>query len=526
MRFISRPSIVRKGFCAIAPAMTEPTPNKTGTATGIDAASQVGSSDDLSDQVRRAVMWRTGTQIVSQAISWTATLMVIRILNPADYGLFAMAQVMMTFLDFLNGYGFASALIQSKHVSRQAIRQALGLAMLLNAGIATLQFSLASTVAAYYGKPEVAELLHYLALIYLTTPFIIIPEVMLSRSLDFKRQAIVNLTAAMVGATVSLSCALLGFGVWTLIYAPMALFLTRAIGLTIAARLFILPSFNFRGAGATLKFGLAMMGSHLFWVVQSQSDIFIAGRRFDAHDVGLYAEALFLTQLVMSKFVPPLNQVAFPAYARLQDDPVALRTNFLGSIRLIMLVTAPIFLGIVASATPLVELLFGTKWLEMAPIMQVLGLAMPVMTLQILFAPVNNALGRPDVTMRASMVGALCFASAFIVGSSYGIAGLALAWLLASPVLLIATILLSSRLTGIGVEAVVGAAMPAIISAATMAAMVWLADHMLAPHMAPLPHVLLLVGLGGISYIALAWSFQRATVTRLYSLVRSRQPSA
>ena len=78
-------------------------------ATGDTASAE--SKAGLSGQVRRAIFWRTGTQILSQIISWTVTLIVIRILNPADYGLYAMAQVMMTFLDFLNGYGFASALI-------------------------------------------------------------------------------------------------------------------------------------------------------------------------------------------------------------------------------------------------------------------------------------------------------------------------------------------------------------------------------------------------------------------------------
>ncbi|MEQ1689242.1 MAG: lipopolysaccharide biosynthesis protein [Sphingopyxis sp.] len=474
---------------------------------------------DLGGQVRNAVFWRTGTQIVSQTISWTATLLVIRILNPADYGLFAMAQVMMTFLDFLNGYGFASALIHSKEVSKQAIRQALGLAMLLNGGIAALQFAMAPAVAAYYGKPEVEGLLHFLAFIYLATPFIIVSEVMLSRGLDFKKQAIVNLSAAMVGAGVSLSCALLGFGVWTLVYAPMALFATRAIGLTIAAKLFILPSFNFRGSGSTLKFGLAMMGSHMFWVMQSQSDIFIAGRRFDAHDVGLYAEALFLTQLVMAKFVPAINQVAFPAYARLQDQPDALRWSFLSAVRLIMLVTAPIFIGIAASASPLVETLFGAKWLDMAPLMQLLGLAMPLMTLQILFAPMNNGMGRPDISMRASAIGALCFASAFLVGSGFGTMGLAVAWLVAAPALLIATILLSGRLTGIGIGDVFGAAAPALLCAFAMGAAVVGVDSLLPAHLRSWVHLAMLVAAGGITYLALAWLVQRETLHRLIALV-------
>src|SRR3546814_12401963 len=59
------------------------------------------------DRVRRAVIWRSGSQIVAQIITWSVTLIVIRLLDPADYGLFAMTQVVLSFLAFLNGWGFA-----------------------------------------------------------------------------------------------------------------------------------------------------------------------------------------------------------------------------------------------------------------------------------------------------------------------------------------------------------------------------------------------------------------------------------
>jgi O-antigen/teichoic acid export membrane protein len=480
----------------------------------------------LGGQVRQAVFWRTGTQIVSQAISWTATLIVIRLLEPADYGLFAMAQVMMTFLDFLNGYGFASALIQSRDLAEKAIRQALGITILLNCSIAAIQIAIAPAVAAYYGKPEVADLLHLLAFVYIATPFIVVPEVILSRGLDFKKQAIVNLTAACVGASVSLGCAMNGFGVWTLIYAPLALVFTRAIGLTIAAKLFVLPSFDFRGAGGIAKFGGALMASHLFWVIQTQSDVFIAGRIYSAYDIGLYAQALFLTQLVMSKFVPALNQVAFPAYARLQDDLPSLRWGFLGSVRLITLVTAPIFLGIAAAAAPLVEVIFGAKWLVMAPLMHLLGFAMPMMTLQILFAPLHNALGRPDLTVKSAFCGAVLFTTAFYIGAQQGLMGLAIAWLVASPLLLLATIWLGRGLTGIKLADVAAAAAPGISCAVTMGAIVWIFDMVAAPHIGPLPHLALLVLLGVASYAVLARMFQRSTVDRLAGLLRRREAAA
>ena len=477
---------------------------------------------NLGAQVRRAVFWRSGSQILSQIISWSVTLIVVRLLAPADYGLFAMAQVMMTFLDFLNGYGFASALIQSEHVDRRAIRQALGIMMLLNGGIAALQFAMAPMVAAYYGKPEVASLLHVLAFIYLATPFIIVPEVLLSRQMDFKRQAIANLLAAIVGAAVALSCAIAGFGVWTLVYAPVALFFTRAIGLTIGARMYLLPTFDFRGAGHIVRFGGALMISHLFWVIQSQGDVFIAGRLFSAHDVGLYAEALFLTQLVMSKFVPPLNQVAFPAYAQLQHDPPAIRYAFLRTVQLVLLVTAPIFLGIVATAPVLVEVIFGQQWLEMAPLMQIIGLAMPLMTLQILFAPVSNALGRPDVSMRVSMAGAVIFLAAFLIGAQWGITGLAYAWLAAAPLQLLVTILLAGQVSGIGLVSVLRASLPAFASAAIMAAtLAWL-DDLAHPHLPALPHLALLIAAGALIYLLLTRALQWEAATRLIAIIRGR----
>ena len=63
-----------------------------------------------------------------------------------------------------------------------------------------------------------------------------------------------------------------------------------------------------------------MAAGQLFWFLQSQADVFIAGRQFSAHDLGIYTTSLFLTQIFVSKFVPPLNEVAFSAYARIQHD--------------------------------------------------------------------------------------------------------------------------------------------------------------------------------------------------------------
>lgn len=479
----------------------------------------------FTQRVRSALIWRSGSQILAQIITWASTFIVINLLNPADYGLFALTQVVLAFLSFLNGYGFANALVQSETVEPRRLRQAFGMLLLLNGGLAALQLAGAPLAAAYYGQPIVADLLRVQALIFLATPFIALPEVMLSRRLDFRRQALVNMVAAVVGAVTALGGALSGWGVWTLVYAPIALFWTRAIGLTLIARVLVWPTFDFRGCGNLLTYGTAVLASQFFWLIQTQADVLIAGRRFALAELGLYTTALFLTQLIATKFVPPLNDVAFPAYARIQRDAGAVRWHFLKSMRLILLVTAPLYCGLAVSAAPLIATLLQPKWQAMVPFVQLLAFAMPFTTMQILFAPVTNALGQPRTALYCALAGAIIFPAAFLLGAQFGIMGLAWAWLGAAPCLLLVTAQLSRRATGASLSDIARAALPGLGWALTMAGLVTALDTMTAVGSWSAPvRLATLIAFGGASYAALLAAFERDTVNELWRLVK-RQPA-
>src|SRR3546814_13491201 len=99
-----------------------------------------------------------------------------------------------------------------------------------------------------------------------------------------------------------------------------------------------------------------------FWFIQSQSDVFIAGRQLGAHDLGLYTTTLFLTQILAAKFVPPLNEVAFAAYSRIQADRDRMSGAFLKATRLVMLAALPFYFGLAATAEPLILTLLRPKW--------------------------------------------------------------------------------------------------------------------------------------------------------------------
>lgn len=466
-------------------------------------ASGTKPATSLAAQVRTAVIWRSGSQVLTQIVSWASTLIVIRLLAPEDYGLFAMAQVMLTLLSTLNGWGLASALIREEHVSEERLRQTLGMLILLNCGLALAQFLAAPLVALWFDQPQVADLLRVQSLLYLAVPFCALPHAILSRQMEFRRPAQVRLAAALAGATTALTGALSGWGVWTLVSAPMVMLLTEAVGMTWAARAPIRPSFRFAGAGHIAGFGGVMTATQIFWFVQSQADVMIAGRVLDPHHLGVYTTGLFLAQLLAAKFVPPINEVAYAAYSRQQGEGMADQgaAALLATVRLVMLVGLPAYAGIAVVAPVLVPVLLGEKWLGIVPLLPVLSGAMAMLTLQILFAPATNARGFPGIALKVTMLGAGVMPCAFLIGSQWGAIGFAWGWVGGMAVLTAATIHLSRGVLGLALSGLLRAILPPLAAALVMAAGVALALRFMPPVM-PLAALAGAVALGVALYLA------------------------
>ena len=484
-----------------------------------DTAAQ-GAPEGFAARVRNALAWRWGSQLLAQVITWGSTLIVVRLLDPADYGLFAMSQVVVTALTFLNGWSFASSLIQADEVGEREIGQAFALLLVTNGTLAVIQLLIAPLVADYYGQPEVAQLLRVQALIFIMVPFTALPTALLARRLAFRGQGIANLVSAAAAASTALVLAWLGQGVWALIYAPIAGYLVRAIIMTFVARLWVKPVFDLKGAGRMIGFGGALTLCQLFWIIQSQSDIFIAGRVFSIHDLGLYSEALFLTLIVSGRFIPPLNEVAFPAYAELHKSGRSLGPYFERVLQSVLLVVTPIYIGLSLTAPEAILVLFGPKWVEMAPIVSGLALVMPMMAVQIICSPTVTATGRERVYLATSIAGAAIFATAFFIGVRFGPQGLVHAWWVGAPLLLAFTLALTLPRIDLPVLRLALAVAPPLIACLAMAAVVVLLRIALPAQMSPFLKLALLAGAGAATYIALLYAVWPDVVRRSLAMLR------
>ena len=490
-------------------------------------ATQTQDSDSagFASRVRSAVVWRWGTQVAAQMITWTVTIMVVRLLEPTDYGLFAMSQVVVTALAFLNGQSFATSLVQTKRIDDRRVGQVFGLLLMFNFTLAAVQFTFAPYAAAYFEEPMVADMLRIQAVIFLTVPFSALPTELLARKLEFRKQGQVNMAAAVIGATVALSLAWFDYGVWALVYAPIAMFASRAIGLSIAAKLRIKPIFDPRGAWDLVTFGGTLTLCQLFWIIQSQTDIVIAGRLLSTYDLGLYSEALFLTLIVTGRFIPPINEVALAAYSELHRAGKSLAPYYLKTARLVMMVAAPIYIGLALTSEAAILTLFGEKWAGMIPIVGGLALVMPAFALQLINAPATNAMGQPRVYLSTAICGALIMPTAFWWGANGGFGddggamGLVHAWWLAAPILCCVTLLMTLPRIGVTPLALGRELAPIALACAAMAASV-LSVQAYAPLGTPWLDLLWNGAVGALVYVGTFWFGFRPLVDETWAMLR------
>jgi O-antigen/teichoic acid export membrane protein len=170
----------------------------------------------------------------------------------------------------------------------------------------------------------------------------------------------------------------------------------------------------------------------------------------------------------------------------------------------------------------MVATLFGEKWLEMAPLVSGLALAMPCFALQILCSPATNALGKPKIYVRSSISGAIIMPIAFSIGLGWGVQGLVHAWQVAAPLLLIVTLALTLPEIGADWRKLAAALIPSLIASGVMASMVYIASRFTGDLPAP-TELAILVAFGALCYLGLLWTFSRQTLEQIMDLVFRRK---
>lgn len=377
--------------------------------------------------------WNTAAKTVGQAVSWLVTLLVIRLLSPQDYGLMAMSVVIIGLVTGFAEFGLGGSLVQARAVSRDELARLAGVLAATNLACGALVFAGASLYASLLHEPRLANIVRVLAFQFALNAIDAVPQAIAYREMQWKRMAGIELAVMLLGSAVTLALAWLGAGVWALVVGTIASGVLRT-ALFVGLGTFVWPSFQSGGMGRHLRFGGAVTAGRLLWQFTFQADVLIAGRFLTSQAVGLYSVALHLATLPMNKAMAILNQVAFSAVARLQDDRPRMRERLLDALRLLALGAIPALWGVCAVAPEFVDVVLGPAWHPAIFALQIVSLLTPVRMLGAVFSTALAGIGRADLDLRNMAIGAVVLPAAFLIGVQWGVDGLAASWAVGVPI--------------------------------------------------------------------------------------------
>lgn len=331
-------------------------------------------SQDLAHKTIKGGMWTLGAQGIQFISQMVGTMVLARLLTPADYGLIGMVVVVINFANIFKEAGLATATIQKKIISHEQISTLFWINVLISVTLGLCVLAGSPLVARFYGKPELTAVTAVLSISFILSGLTIQHAALLRRHMRFNSLAVIQIASQLISLTVTILLALYGWRYWALICGTMTTALATAV-----LTFFFCPWFPGRmqkgtGVREMLAFGGHLTGfSFLNYLSRDISQV-ILGKTQDIASVGNYTKAHQLFMLPLTQLRSPLYSVMVPALSRCQNDPGRYRQYYHSFIFLLAILTMPLAFLMYLFSYEIIDILLGSQWRETAHIFRAFSL--------------------------------------------------------------------------------------------------------------------------------------------------------
>ncbi len=356
----------------------------------------------LGRQIRSGVFWVAVASVTTRALGIVTRLVLAVLLAREDFGIVAGANLYVDALQLVREAGFGSALIYFRGKRPEEEEQAEHTAFWFVLGMAILLYGLTLLLAplavsfARDPNPLIAPVLRVLGLNLIIGAFARVPMVRLAKQLDFRRRAIPDVVPNLVNVLVSLPLAMLGFGVWSLVFGRLSASVSRVILAWWVTGWRPRAVFVPRLARELFAYGKHIAGSQLLILgITNVDDVFVI-RLLGWAPEGVYDNAYRLSNLPATQITGVVNQVMFPALAKIREDMRLFRHVYFQALRYVSLLSMPVAGATVLFAPDLVTLIGWEKWQDMIVPMQLLAVYGLMRSLAANMGNVYRGGGRPQ----------------------------------------------------------------------------------------------------------------------------------
>lgn len=475
--------------------------------------------DQLDRSVLSGATWSATAKWGSQLIAWVGTILIARILTPADYGLLSMAAVFLALVLTLSEFGVGTSVLTLRELPEEQLRQLNGFAVLLGIGGTLLTFLSAVPLGLFFRAPALAPVLALVGITFTISAFQTVPAALLRRALRFRTLAMIELARGLIVPAVTLTGALLGLRYW-------ALALGSVVGAVITTGLMLWNQrvgFAWPHLGqlrGVLRFSRDLLVGRIAWIAYQNGDFAVAGRRLGEAALGSYTLAWTLATTPIEKVAGMLGDITPSLFSVVQHDLPALRRYFLNLTELLCVAVFPASVGLALVSSDAVSVLLGPKWEGTAAPLALLALYASARSVTNLYSHVFNALRQTRYAMWMSVFLAALLVPGFVIGSSFGTVGLAAAWLALHPLFSVVVFQRLRRILDLRLGEYVQALRLGVDGTLVMVVVVLGFQYLVARDWAPGLRLTVSIALGALTFGLTTWLFHRDRLRQIVAWLR------
>ncbi len=365
-------------------------------------------------------------------IQFLVSIVLARLLSPEDFGVYALTSLFVALSAVLVDGGFSTALVQKRDVDQAAETAVFQYNLLAAFSLALVIILIAPFMADVYGYLVLQPLLYCSAGLVLLNSLSAVPGALLNRRMEFAKMAKAGVTSSTAGAAAGVTAAMMGFGIWSFPILAGVSGVCQALLVWWLSGWRPLWRFDLKPARGMLRFGSLLTISGALEVAYSNGYPLIVARLYGASDVGFYNRGQSLQALPSSVISGIVQRVLLPVLSAKADQPSELKRGAKAAIGASMMFTVPLmaFLGLFSDLV--ISVLYGTKWLPAAPVLTILALSGAIFPLHVVNLQILLAQGRGDLFLKVEIIKKVLGLMLVVIGSFYGIIGLAIGQLVFS----------------------------------------------------------------------------------------------
>lgn len=400
-------------------------------------------------QIAIGASWMVALRMVDRVIGFASTLILARILYPADYGLISLATGVTAILELVLAFSLDVALIQNPAPTRKHYDSAWTLNLIFASIVATGLIVLRTPASSFYNDQRVGDVMAWLALGAVFDGLANIRVVDFRRDLQFHKEFVISLTRRLTVFVVTLTCAFVLRNYWALLIGILT---SKFVYLVLS---YVMkpyrPSLSLAEQRSLLGFSKWILVYNILSYALQRGGEIALGRYVNQAATGMFSLAHELATLPTAELMAPVNRAALPVYSRLAKDLPELRKTYLDVLGLSILVTVPIAALLAAISDTLVPALLGDRWVEASMPLRILAIYSGLLALQTNANIVYAALGRTGITALITFMKAVCLVPLLILlVPRYGLVGAAWSYAISTAVSMPYTFMMLHRTLELG----------------------------------------------------------------------------